>query len=101
MQSYITKQQLINIGITLDDDAIESLLTHLNETVEERVGADIAASLSDEQLKELLKLQETATDEALGSWIASHVSDHEQIVQDTIDIVLGELADGADGITAK
>lgn len=95
MQSYITKQQLINLGIDIDDEAIDSLLAHLNETVEERVGADIAASLSYDQLKELLALQETASDEELGKWIASRITDHEQIVQDTIDIVLGELADGA------
>lgn len=98
MQSYITKQQLIDLGIELDDAEIESLLTHLNESVEERVGADIAASLSYDQLKELMKLQDTATDAEMGDWIASRVSDHEQIVQDTIDIVLGELAEGSQKI---
>ena len=98
MQSYITKQQLIDLGINLDDQDIDSLLTHLNETVEERVGADIAASLSYDQLKELLELQETASDEDMGKWIASRVGDHEQIVQDTIDIVLGELAEGSQKI---
>ena len=98
MQDYITKDNLIALGIKLDDQNIDSLLAHLNETVEERIGAEIAQSLSDDELKELIALQESASDEELGKWIASHVSHYEEIIQDTIDIVIGELADSTDGI---
>lgn len=100
MQSYITIDQLKNIGINLPDGEIESLLTHLNETVEERVGADITSSLSDEQLDELIVLQESADDQTLGAWITTHVKNYEQIIQDTIDIVLGELADSSEAIAS-
>ena len=98
MQDYITKDNLVALGINLDDQAMESLLTHLNETVEERIGAEIAQSLSDEELKELVALQESATDEELGAWITTHVSQYQEMIQDTIDIVIGELADGTDDV---
>lgn len=99
MEDYITKDTLLALGIDLSDQDIDSLLAHLNDTVEERIGAEITESLSDAQLKELLALQEsTDDDDKIGEWIATHVPDYEQIVQDNIDITLGELAENADGI---
>lgn len=98
MDTYITKDALLALGINLDDQDIDSLLTHLNDTVEERIGAEITESLSDEQLQELIDLQENATDEEVGDWIAKHVPDYKEIVQDNIDIVIGELVDGADEV---
>ncbi len=98
MQDYITKDSLLALGITLDASNADSLIDHLNETVEERIGAEITESLTDDQLTELVTLQESASDEELGKWIAAHVPDYQAIVQDNIDIVIGELADGADGI---
>ncbi len=98
MQDYITKEYLINLGISLDDHDIESLLTHLNETVEERIGVEIAQSLSDDQLVELVKLQEDASDEELAKWITAHVPDYLQIVQDNIDIVISEIVENTDDI---
>lgn len=100
MQDYITKDSLVTLGINLDDKDIDSLIAHLNETVEERIGAEITEQLSDEQLQELLKLQESASDEELGSWIALHVPDYAEIVQDNIDIVIGELVDNTDGVNS-
>lgn len=99
MQDYITKDELLSLGIDLSDQDIDSLIAHLNDTVEERIGAEITESLTDEQLSQLLDLQEaTDDDDKIGEWIAAHVPDYEQIVQDNIDITLGELAENADGI---
>lgn len=98
MDLYITKEALLALGINLGDQDIDSLLTHLNETVEERIGAEITESLSDEQLQELIDIQDNATDEDVGNWIAEHVPDYKEIVQDNIDIVIGELVDGADAV---
>lgn len=98
MDTYITKDALLALGINLDDQDIDSLLAHLNDTVEERIGAEITESLSDEQLQELIDLQDNATDEEVGDWIAKHVPDYKEIVQDNIDIVIGELVDGADEV---
>lgn len=98
MQDYITKDTLLNLGISLEDKDVESLIAHLNETVEERIGAEITEQLNDKQLEELVTLQETADDETLGKWIATTVPGFTQIVQDNIDIVLGELAEGAEDV---
>jgi hypothetical protein len=98
MQDYITEESLKNIGVDLEGKDVTSLLSHLNETVEERIGAELTDSLNDEKLAELVKLQDTASDEEVGSWLRDNVEDFEQIIADEIDIVLGELAESTDGI---
>lgn len=100
MQNYITEDTLITFGIDLKDHDLESLLSHLNDTVEERVGAEITESLNDQQLQDLIDLQETATDEQIGAWVAERVPDYQQIIQDNIDITIGELAENADTINS-
>ncbi len=97
-QHYITVETLREFGITIDETTVTALLSHLNDTIEERIGAEIIESLDDEQLKELLALQETGTEDQVGEWIAAHVPDYEQIVQDNIDITVGELAESTDAI---
>lgn len=97
-EQYVTLQTLQSFGVQVDDATAASLLEHLNDTVEERIGAEITESLSDEQLKELLDLQEAGTEDQVGEWIAQHVPDYAQIVQDNIDITVGEVAQNTDGI---
>jgi hypothetical protein len=98
MQDYVTKQSLLALGINLGDQDIDSLLLHLNDLIEERIGAEITESLTDEQLAELVSLQEESDEEKIGEWIAAHVPDYAAIVQDNIDITVGELAENADGV---
>lgn len=98
MQDYITEESLKNIGINLEGKDVNSLLAHLNDTVEERVGAELTDALDDTQLEELVKLQSTASDEEVGKWLQENVADFEQIIADEVDIVLGELAESSDGI---
>jgi hypothetical protein len=98
MTLLITRDILNQAGINLDGKDIDALLTHLNQTLEERVGTEITASLSDEQLNELLDLQEKGDDEAVADWLQANVEELDQIAQDEIDILLGELAENSDGI---
>jgi hypothetical protein len=98
MQQFITKESLLALGINLEGKDVDSLLAHLNDTLEERVGAEITEALDDTQLKTLVDLQEKASDEEVGQWMQANVPEFEQIVQDEIDIVLGELAENTDGI---
>ena len=63
MNPIITKVILDEAGINLDNQDVDALLTHLNQTLEERVGTEITESLTDEQLEVLVNLQETGTDE--------------------------------------
>jgi hypothetical protein len=96
MDQYITKETLDAFGITLQDQDETSLLEHLNETLKERIGTEIAAMLDDTRLQALLDLQETANDEQVGDWLQQNVPELEQIVHDEIDILMGEVADNTD-----
>lgn len=98
MEDYITKDSLAALGIVLNEHDADSLIAHLNDLVESRIGNEVVESLDEKQLEELVKLQETASDEVIGAWIAEHVPDYEQIIQDNIDIAVGELAENADGV---
>ena len=98
MQEYITQQMLTDLGIDLSDKDSDSLLTHLNEKVEEMIGSEITEALDDDELEELVKLQDKGTDDEIGEWIATHVPEYQEIVQDNIDIAIGETVDKADSI---
>lgn len=98
MQDYITEDMLKTLNINLVEQDVSSLLAHLNETLEERVGAEITESLDENALKTLLDMQETASDDEIGEWMRANVPEFEQIVKDETDILLGELADSSDDI---
>ena len=98
-QPLITKELLDKFGIELGDQDETSLLDHLNATLEERVGTELTESLDDDKLKELIDLQEKATDEEVGAWLDTNIPELQQITQDEIDILLGELAENTDNIT--
>ncbi len=96
---FITKDDLKTIGIqTSNDTDIDSLLAHLNEQLEERVGTAITEKMNDTQLDEYLSLQETTDDETLENWLQSNIPEIPAIIQDEIDILLGELAENAESI---
>lgn len=97
-EQYVTLATLASFGIQVNETTAQSLLEHINTTVEERIGTEITEALTDEQLKELLDLQEVGSEDQIGDWIAQHVPDYAQIVQDNIDIVVGEVAQNTDGI---
>lgn len=98
MNPIITRETLEQAGVNLKNHDIDALLDHLNQELEERVGAEITASLSDEQVKEMLDIQEHASEDQLVEWMNANVPELDQITEDEIDIILGELAENADGI---
>lgn len=100
MNPIITRETLKQAGVNLENKDVDALLDHLNQELEERVGAEITASLSDEQLKEMLDIQDHASEDQLVEWMTANVPELDQITQDEIDIILGELAENADGINA-
>lgn len=98
--ALITKELLDEFGITVAEADLENFLAHANQTLDERVGAEIADSLTDEQLETLADLQESGDDEAVSLWLEQHVPELPQIAQDEIDILLGELAENASELNA-
>jgi len=91
-------QQLTSMGINLPEDKMAEFQAHFAETLEERVGLAIFDLLSDEEAEELLSLQDN--EEASSEWITSHVPDYEEVVQDEFDILMGEIAQNPELITA-
>ena len=100
--TIITKSQLNTIGIKLPDDQIEALIQHVEDTVNERIGEEIVDSLDDDQLKNLVRLQDSgASDNEVTQWIKERIPDYDEIIEDNVRIVLGELVENSDAITAS
>lgn len=97
-QPLITEEVLIAAGINLEGKDLEAFLTHLNDTLEERIGTEITNVLSDDKLKELIALQDQGDDEAVGEWIGENVPELQQIAEDERDILLGELVENAEQV---
>lgn len=93
MQQYVTREMLADLGLSeiTDDD-----LDQLNTKIEEEIGVEIAESLDEQQLKELTEMESSATEEELGQWIAQHVPEYKEIVQDNIDIAIGDFVEARD-----
>jgi hypothetical protein len=90
---YITQSTLETLGIDLTGEDVDALLDDLNETLQERVGTEITQSLSEDQLEELVDLQDSATEAEIGDWLQKSIPDLQQIIQNEIDILIGEIVE--------
>ena len=100
--TMITKAQLSSVGINLPDDQAQALIQHVEETVNERISEEIVDSLDDAQLAELVALQDgDVPAEQLEAWIRERVPEYDEIVEDNVTIVLGELVENSDAIQAQ
>ena len=95
----ITQANLDEMGIKLADDKTASLLTHLNEELNERVGTALLAELNTEQIDEYNEFSKTANDDQIGEWLNSKIPEFKEIIQDEIDIILGDIAEKADELS--
>ena len=95
MNFDITLEDLKSIGINPPAEQIETTLSDLNDTLNERIGVEITESLTDEQLDEMMTVKQSGDKDALASWMSANIPELEDIVSDERDIFLGELADKA------
>jgi hypothetical protein len=93
---YITQSTLVTLGIDLSGEDVDALLDDLNETLQERVGTELTQALSEDQLKELVDLQESASEAEIGTWLQKNIPDMQQIIQNEIDILIGEIVEDED-----
>lgn len=98
-QKTITSSILKDYGIELDDEKLEALASYLNEKLEERVGEEITSLLTDDQLEHVVELQEANKDDEMTDYIQQVVPDVQQVTQDEIDILLGEVVENLDEFT--
>ena len=93
----LTKEFLEQIGIYLDDESIAQLSEQAEEKLYRRVLDEIIELSDSAQLEELKKLEEM-DDESAQAWLQANVEDFDEIVEDEIAILLGEIAENADNI---
>lgn len=99
--TIVTKAQLNSIGINLPEDQMQALIQHVEDTINSQIGEEIVESLDDDQLKELVQMQDDdAPAEEIDAWIRARVPEYDEIIEDNVAIVLGELADNSDAIQA-
>lgn len=99
MNTTITPELLTQAGVSVPAEKLDALVEQLNTELEDRVGEEITNALDDDKLEVLAKLQETATDEELAEWISTNVEDLEAIINDEIDILLGEVSENAETLS--
>ncbi|MDO4712814.1 MAG: DUF5663 domain-containing protein [Candidatus Saccharibacteria bacterium] len=100
--AIVTKQQLNSVGIQLPDDQMQALIQHVEETVNERISEEIIDSLDDAQLEELVALQNgDAPAEQIDAWIRERVPEYDEIIEDNVTIVIGELVENSDAIQTQ
>ena len=95
MNFDITLEDLQSIGINPQTEQVETTLSDLNNTLNERIGVEITEALTDEQLDEMMTVKQSGDKDALASWMSANIPELEDIVSDERDILLGELADRA------
>ena len=89
---YITREDLTTLGIELPEEQVAEFLQHANDTLAERIGAEITESLTDEEIEQMIEVQESGDDKALQAWLIEHVPELKEIVQDEVDIFVAEIA---------
>lgn len=100
--TMITKAQLSSVGINLPDDQAQALIQHVEDTVNERISGEIVDSLDDAQLAELVALQgDDVPAEQVEAWIRERVPEYDEIIEDNVTIVLGELVENSEAIQGQ
>ena len=99
--TIVTKAQLNSIGINLPEDQMQALIQHVEDTINSQIGEEIVESLDNEHLKELVQMQDNDVPaEEIDAWIRERIPEYDEIIEDNVAIVLGELANNSDAIQA-
>ena len=93
MQNYISRDDIIDLAIELDDDALTKALEELNEKVAELVGEEIITSLTPNDAEKLADMMDDGSDDEISEWIINRVPDYPEIIENNITIVLGDFVD--------
>lgn len=96
--AVINKRFLHAIGVELSDAEAEMLSTHVEETLQKRVIEEVTDSLDGAQAEQLLAMAER-DDPAISDWLAQNIPELPEIIQDEVDILLGELAENRDRLS--
>lgn len=93
----LSKEFLQSIGIELDDATYASFVEHFEDTLNQRIIDEIVDELDESQIVQFNQLKDTDGDQ-MWQWVQTNVPELPNIIDDEIDILLGELAENADHI---
>lgn len=97
----IDNNLLEEIGLaTLPESEKNSLLKHIYETLEMRVGMRLAEQMTNEQLDEFERYFEAKDDAGAFAWLESNFPNYKDIVQEEFDKLKQEVAGAAPQILA-
>lgn len=97
MDGLLNKKFLDDIGVTLDDQTYAALSQHYEETLNDRVINEIVDELDERQLEELSSLKGGSTG-ILQQWLQENVPQLDEIIEDEIAILFGEIAENSDAL---
>ena len=90
-------QQILDaLEVKLDPAKFAALQEHMQKTLQERVGLALVELLEDDEVEELVALTKGNDQPALTEWLEQHVPDYKDVVEDEINILLGDLAEGSE-----
>lgn len=93
---FITRKTLTDADIDLAGEDVTALLVHLNEELQERVGAKITDALSEVQLQTMVDMQDTASEDEMSQWIHDNAPNMEAVVEHEITLLLDEIIETDD-----
>lgn len=93
MDELLNKKFLQDLGIELSDEDFASLSEHYESTLQNRILDAIVEELEESQLREMQTLRSDG--EKIQFWLVENVPQLNEIIEDEIAILLGELAEGS------
>jgi hypothetical protein len=92
----IDNSLLEEVGLnSLPDSEKNSLLKHIYETLEMRVGIRLASQMSNEQLDEFERYFEAKDDQGAFKWLETNFPNYKDIVQEEFEKLKSEIAQSA------
>jgi hypothetical protein len=95
--AVLTKQFIQTLGINLDDETFALFDEHFEKTLSARVIESILDILDEEQLHNLAAVGDE-DEEAIHQWLVANVPDLNEIINEEVVILIGELAENSEQI---
>lgn len=95
----INEQFLKDIGVVLSAEEVALLSDHFETTLGARIINEIADELDPQQAEALMAMADR-NDPSISDWLVANVPALQDIIQDEVDILLGELVESKDSLAA-
>lgn len=95
MDALLSKKFLESINVMLDEPTYKALSEHYETTLSDRVMTEIIDELDEVHLQELSRLK-GGDSTVLQGWLLRNVPQLNEIIEDEIAILLGEIAENSE-----